>query len=162
MNIFEKFIKFLSAFTFYLTMGGLTGITFLTFSDVFMRYVFNRPILGVYDTTRIILIITVACAFGQTQLSRGNMSIDLILTKLKMKPKIIINSIHDFISFLLFLIITWQVFKHGFLLKGTGESTETIFIPFYPFVFIIGFNTSIVCIILLYQFIKSVEEIIRK
>jgi len=162
MNSYEKIVRFLATATFYVTMVGLSVIAGLTFLDVCLRYIFNRPILGVYDITRVMLIVTVACAFGYTQMMRGNMAIDLLILKFGPRKKAAFSIVYDFIALALFLTITVQAFRHANALRITGDATETVFIPFYPFVYIIAFNMGVVCLILVLQSIKSVREAVRK
>jgi len=162
MNGYEKIVRFLATVTFYVTMVGLSVIAGLTFMDVCLRYVLNRPILGVYDITRVMLIVTVACAFGYTQMMRGNMAIDLLILKLGPRKKATISIVYDFIALALFLVITVQAFRHGSALRITGDATETVLIPFYPFVYIIAFNMGVVCLILVLQLAKSLREAVRK
>jgi len=162
MDEYEKIVRSLATATFYVTMVGLSVIAGLTFLDVCLRYVLNKPILGVFDITRVMLIATVACAFGHTQMIRGNMAIDLFVLKLGRRHKAIVACVHDAIGLALFLVITWQAFRHGNALRVTGDATETILIPFYPFVYLIAFNMGVVCLILLGQLVRSVGEAVRK
>jgi len=162
MDKYERIVHLIAITTFYVTMVGLAVITGLTFMDVCLRYMFNKPIYGVYDITRVVLIVTIACAFGQTQITRGHIAIDFLVLKLGQRPKAVVNGIHDVISLGLFLLIAWQAFKHGNSLKMSGEATETVLIPFYPFVYVISFNAGIVCLTLLAQLSKSVGELVRK
>jgi TRAP-type C4-dicarboxylate transport system permease small subunit len=159
---YEKVVRFLATATFYVTMLGLSVIAGLTFLDVCLRYLLNRPILGVYDITRVMLIVTVACAFGYTQMIRGNMAIDFLIQKLGRRPKAVVASVHDAVALALFLVITFEAFRHGNALRLTGDATETVLIPFYPFVYLIAFNTGVVCLILILQFVKSFSEVLGK
>lgn len=161
MKTLEKIVGLMATAAFYVTMVGLAAIAALTFLDVCLRYIFNRPVWGCYDITRVMLIATVACAFGYTQLIRANMTIDLLLLNLGKRSRAIINTIHDTISFGLFLVITWQAFRHARVLVETGDATETVLIPFYPFVFLIAFNMALVDLILLLQLIRSLEKAVR-
>jgi TRAP-type C4-dicarboxylate transport system permease small subunit len=162
MNTYEKIVRSLATATFYVTMVGLSVIAGLTFLDVCLRYILNRPILGVYDITRVMLIVTVACAFGYTQMKRGNMAIDLLILKLGPRKKAIVSIVYDFIGLALFLVITWQAFRQGNALRITGDATETVLIPFYPFVYIIAFNMGVVCLIFVLQLAKSLGEAVKK
>jgi len=162
MDTYEKIVHFLATATFYVTMFGLSVIAGLTFLDVCLRYILNKPILGVYDVTRVMLIATVACAFGYTQLIRGNMAIDLLLLKLGQRHRAIVDNVYDAIALCLFSVITWQAFKQGNALRMTGDATETVLIPYYPFVYLIAFNMGLVCLILILQLVKSLGEVVKK
>jgi TRAP-type C4-dicarboxylate transport system permease small subunit len=158
---YERVVRFLASATFYVTMLGLSVIAGLTFLDVCLRYMLNKPILGVYDITRVMLIVTVACAFGYTQMIRGNMAIDFLVLKLGRRPKAVVASAHDAVALVLFLVITFQAFRHGNALRLTGDATETVLIPFYPFEYLIAFNMGLVCLILILQLVKSLSEAVR-
>jgi TRAP-type C4-dicarboxylate transport system permease small subunit len=160
MKTYEKVVGFLANAAFYVTMVGLSVIAGLTFLDVLLRYTLNRPIWGVYDITRVMLIATVVCSFGYTQMIRGNMAIDLLLLKLGKRARAIADSIHDAISLAFFLVVTYESLRHAGRLMATGDATETVLIPFYPFVYLIAFNMALVSLIILLQFIKSLRKVV--
>jgi TRAP-type C4-dicarboxylate transport system permease small subunit len=158
MKTYEKIVHTLATATFYVTMLALAFIVAMTFADVSLRYLFNKPIYGVYDTTRVLLVIAVACCLGQTQLKRGHIAIDFATSRFNEHRQATITAVYDMVSLAVFLMIVWRTFVHAGVLKGSGDATETIFIPYYPLVYLIGANALIVSAIIVLQLIKFCRE----
>jgi TRAP-type transport system small permease protein len=162
METCARIVRLSAKAAFLITMAGLVIITVLTFADVCMRYLFNKPIYGALDVIRLLLIVAVACSLGQTQLARGHIVIDLFSGALKGRPKAVLDSVYDAISFGLFFIIAWQTFKHAVALHETGDAVETLVIPFYPFLYVISVNAMLVCVVLLFQILTSLKEVVGR
>jgi len=52
------------------------------------------------------------------------------------------------------MITGWQIVKYGIILIKTGEITETLRIPYYPFVFGVAFGCGILSLVLLVDLLK--------
>ena len=54
----------------------------LTAADVACRYIFNRPIIGVFELTEYLVLILIFSFIGYTQSQGGHVSVDLLLPRL--------------------------------------------------------------------------------
>ena len=61
-----------------IAMLALLAMMLMIVSDVFMRYIFNAPILGTYDVVEICLVIAVTFSFGAVISGSQEIVIDLI------------------------------------------------------------------------------------
>ena len=66
---------------------------FLTVGDVVGRYFFNRPISGTFELTNFMLALVVFFAIGYTQVRRGHISIDVVVSRFSPRAQAIIDSI---------------------------------------------------------------------
>jgi TRAP-type C4-dicarboxylate transport system permease small subunit len=62
----------------------------------------------------------------------------------------------------LFALIAWQSVIYANDLYASHEVSLTLELPFYPFVYGIGFSAAVVCLILLSDFIKNAMRILEK
>ena len=62
----------------------------------------------------------------------------------------------------LFMLITWQTFVNMFDEYGAELTTETLYIPIYPFILLAAIAFLILTFILLADFIGHLSEVISK
>jgi len=113
-----------------------------------------KPFGGTVEVASWLAAITTAFAVGNAQLHRAHVSIDLLFNKFPPVLQKIVHALILLLSLLFFVLLTWQLWKYGMQLKASGNLSETLRIPFYPFVFLtaIGFAGMILtCIV---QFIE--------
>jgi TRAP-type C4-dicarboxylate transport system permease small subunit len=97
-----------------LTMGAVTV------SDVFLKYVFQRPIVGAYDLVESLLPVVVFHGLPATLLRRQNIVIDLIDHVAGPRRTRMLIAAGDIAIFALLMLITWafiapamQAFEYG-------------------------------------------------
>ncbi len=57
--------------------------------------------------------------------------------------------------FLLFSVVSWQTAMYGRRLIRAGEVSETLKIPFHPFVFLVAFGFAVLALTILLDFLQS-------
>jgi TRAP-type C4-dicarboxylate transport system permease small subunit len=83
----------------------------VTVSDVFLKYVFNRPIVGAYDLVESLLPVVIFHGLPATFLRRQNIVIDLIdhIVSPRWSRRLITTS--DAVVLGLLVLITWALFS---------------------------------------------------
>ena len=83
----------------------------VTVSDVFLKYVFNRPIVGAYDLVESLLPVVIFHGLPATFLRRQNIVIDLIdhIVSPRWRRRLITTS--DAVVLGLLVLITWALFS---------------------------------------------------
>lgn len=133
-----------------------------TCTAVISRYVFNYTILGVYDVTGLIAVLVVAFGLTQTQIARGHISINYFTLKLGQRARAIVASVTWFISFGLFVVITWRLFAQAYNMQRVSDTTMTVLIPISPFAYALAVASALLCLVLLIDFTRSLAEARRK
>ncbi|MBW2116192.1 MAG: TRAP transporter small permease subunit [Deltaproteobacteria bacterium] len=88
--------------------------------------------------------------------------VSIIVNLLPKKVQSIIETITTIFGLILFILLSWQSVLYGNDLKASGEVSLTLELPFYPFVYGIGFAAAAVCLVLLVDLSKSLPEVFRK
>ena len=114
--------------------GLLIAMMLLTASDVFLRYVFNRPIIGSFELTEFMMSVFIAFAFVICAMQKSHVAVDLVVTRLPQKYQFIIGSITSLLSIIILTLITWQSFVYMKLQYNTHVVSTSLLIPRYPFV----------------------------
>ena len=64
-----------------------------TVVDVFLRYLFNSPILGSYELTEFMMAILVFGSVAYTMVVKGHVTVDLVITRLPARAQAILECI---------------------------------------------------------------------
>jgi TRAP-type C4-dicarboxylate transport system permease small subunit len=140
----------------------LAMMMLLTASDVTLRYVFNRPIIGSYDLTEYMMAIVVAFGLAYCALLKGHVRVDLIVSHFSQRVQAAIDSITSLLGVILFSIITWQSFVYAELMFGSGLKSTVLLIPRFPFAGLVCLGSAFLTIVLLANFLEFLSQAVRK
>ena len=146
---------------FWIAGAAIIGMMLLTCADVLLRY-FRKPIPGTYELVCFLGTAAVAFAMAHTSVERGHVSVSFVVQLFPLKIQRIIESITTCCGLFLFGLIAWQSVSYANELRLSGEVSMTLELPFYPFVFGIGFSAAIVCLILLSDLFNTLMKIFGK
>ncbi len=127
-KITHFFDKLLLILTFPANLA-LFVMMMVTVFDIIGRSVFNTPIMGSIEITKIALAIMIVCAFPLIVRDEGHISVDLldsIVPKWLMPLRQL--CVH-FASALAIALLTWQLYKYAVRAFRYGDVTEFLRIP---------------------------------
>ena len=161
MNILEKLVQDLARKMYWVAGTAIVAMMLLTFADVVLRY-FRRPIPGTYELVCFLGAVAVSFAMAHTTIEKGHVSVSFIVTLFPSRLQRLIECMTSCFGFFFFALIAWQSFIYANDLYASHEVSLTLELPFYPFVYGIGFSAAVVCLILLSDFIKNAMRILEK
>lgn len=136
----------ISALLAYVGALALFVLMVLTTADVVGRYLFNAPILGVFEMTEFLVLIMIFSFLGYTQSRKTHVSVDLVLAQFPEKIQTIVELFNHAVCLGLMALITWMGFRRALELLEVGEASPNLGIPDYPFVFFLVLGCGIMCI----------------
>lgn len=121
-----------------------------------------KPIPGTYELVGFIGAVAVAFAMAHTSVEKGHVSVSLVVRLLPSKPQALIETLTTLCALLLFILLSWQSFTWGYELQARGDVSLTLQVPFFPFVYGVGFASAAVCLALLVDLSKNIAKVINK
>lgn len=134
----------------------------ITVSDVFLRYIFNSPILGSYEVTEFMMAVLVFASVGYTMAVKDHVSVDLVTTKLPERVQALLECITCFLAFGLFAVAAWRNVLHAVTTWKRHDVSFELFIPVSPFVLFVALGLAILSLVLLVQFVKALARVLKK
>lgn len=129
-----------------LGIAALFVMMVITIADVVGRYLFNSPILGVYELTEFLILILVFSFIGYTQAEKSHVSVDFLVNRLPRGPRLVIELLNHTACLGLMGLIAWMGFEKALELKAVGETSLNLAIPDYPFVFFLALGCVVTCL----------------
>lgn len=154
----DRCVAWPSKVLFWIAGAGLVGMLVLIVADVIGIKIFSSPVPGGIELVAFFAVIAIAFSVSQTQVVRGHVAVDFIVEKFPRRAKLIIDIVMTLFSVCLFVVMAWYSFKYGNKLRATGEVSMTQKIPFYPFVYAMGFCFVITLLVLLRDLVKSIVK----
>lgn len=167
VNYLDHFVLAVSRLFNTIGVTILLVMMVLTAADIFLRYLFNSPIEGVYEAIELMMAVVFCFGIAYTQRQKGHVSVNLFTHRLGKKKQAIVRSFVSAISLSLFVLMTWQSFLKA---KVTFISGETTYggvgpfghLPISPFVYLTSAACLTFCFELLADLINSLIEAVRK
>jgi TRAP-type transport system small permease protein len=146
---FRKWIYAGSKIMDSVACSALMAMMLLTCVDVFMRYIFNNPIIGVYDIVSLLAVITISFALPYSMLSKAHVAVTLFVAHLSQKIQLVFEVFTHVLGIVFFLVLSWQSFILSEHLKTANEVTPTLQISFYPLLYCASACFLLLCVTIL-------------
>ena len=135
-----KIINFLSRGASYIAMVTVGVIMMLTVTDVFMRYVFVRPLTGSTEMIEFMMVILIV-GIVPSAIENKHIRVDILMERLTPKGQALFDAITILVGSWLVVILGWRAFMACLFMIHNDVRSPTLDVPIYPFYVImaIGF-----------------------
>lgn len=142
-----------------MVVGGaaLILLVLLATGNVAMRIV-RVPLGGAYEVVSFLGALVIASALGHTQREKDHIVVDILSGRFPAPLKRVLDAASAAVSAALFSIVAWRLFAWGRMIRQTGELSETLRIPFHPFVFCVSAGFAALALALLIDLFAALFE----
>ena len=137
------------------TIGGLCDLSlgFIMVYDVFLRFVFRKPTIWVYETSIYLFVAFALLGMTYVQKTDRNIKVDLLISHLSQRTRAFWDTVTMSVS-LVYVVILSYYGMHYFLESFARQETSISFWspPLWPVKFFIPFGASLLSI----QYIKDI------
>jgi len=142
-------------------LGGIAVLALMALAtgNVVLR-MFGMPYRGAYEIVSFLGAVVIAFALGFTQKQKGHIVVDILSDKFPRNVQATIDKVADLVIMIFFGIVCWQISAWGMTIVHSNEVSETLKIPFHPFVFAVSAGFAMLSFTALADFLKKlfVEE----
>ena len=107
----------------------------LTFVDVVLRYVFNRPLRGGFEVTELMLLALIFAGLPLVTHAGEHVTMDLIDRWLDARARNALTRLMEAVSAALMFALTWFMWIKATRIAGYGDTTDVLRIAVGPFVY---------------------------
>ncbi|EFK05711.1 tripartite ATP-independent periplasmic transporter, DctQ component family protein [delta proteobacterium NaphS2] len=154
MLILDRINNTINLFLMVLAGLFLTAMIALTCANVFLRAVWI-PISGTFELMGYFGAVITAFAMGYTQMKKGYIAVDIVVSGFSKKVQNILNAVNAIICAAFFVLLTWQISRYAANLHRTGEVTETLQIIYYPFTYAVSVGCGALALVFFVDFLKN-------
>jgi TRAP-type C4-dicarboxylate transport system permease small subunit len=154
LRTLEKISEFLNQFLIWLAGCFLGAMIVMTCANIFLRIVWV-PIRGTYELMGYFGAVATAFAIGYTQIKRGHIAVDIMVTRFSAKTRRILDGVNNLLCMAFFAVVAYKIVGYGSTLWRTGEVTETLRIIYYPFVYCVAIGCLTLSLVFGVDFLKA-------
>lgn len=138
-------------------IGGiaLLGMTTIACANMLLRPI-GATIAGAYELIGFLGALVVAFSLGHSQVNRAHICVDILTTRYSEKTRHIIDAINSFLCMIFFLLVTWRTAHYATTIWRRGETSETLRMIYYPFVYGVSLCCLLLALLLLVNFLKAI------
>jgi len=140
----------------------LTAMMLLTAVDVCLRYLFNRPITGSFELVEFMMALFIPFSVVFCASEKAHVKVDIILEYFSKGIRSFFIFIANLISFVLFVLITWQTIIYIIEEYDSKLTSAVLYIPVYPFIGTLAIAFAILSFILLAELMNHLAQTILK
>ncbi len=146
MKVIEKISERLNRIMIVIAGVFLTAMVVLTCGNIISRLVWV-PIRGTFELMGFFGAITTSFALGYTQIKKGHIAVDVLITKFSTRTLRVLSVINASGCMIFFIIVGWQISEKAGVLKQSGEITETLGIIYYPFTYGVAVGCMVLALV---------------
>jgi TRAP-type C4-dicarboxylate transport system permease small subunit len=139
--------------------GILFAMMLLTITDVVLRKVFSRGVLGALELTEFMMAGVVFFALARTERLDRNVRVDLVMQRMGRRTQLLASMFTGAVSCLLSISIAAAMFVHAHAMQASAEVSMDLWIPKYPFVYVMAAGCTLLALILLVKVLAAFREI---
>jgi len=127
----------------------LMGMALMTCADVILRATINKPIFGSEEIVSIFAVLAIGFALPYAHKVDSHVGVEIVVRLLTKRTQERIRLATNSLSFLLFFLLSWQMFRYARVMQHSGELSMNLGLPTYYFVYALSFCMLIVSLYLL-------------
>ncbi len=125
--------------------AALVLLTGIAAANMILR-AFDVPVPGSYELIGFACAAAVALGMGYTQMAKGHIAVTIFTDMFSPAVNRILDGINHLVSAAVFAFVGWQIVKYGSILAASGELSQTLKIPYYPLVWVVGIGLFILAL----------------
>lgn len=157
--------RILSALSVWFSRVGaiiLTLMMLLVFTDVFLRYLFNRPLEGSIELIEIMMALTIALGMAYTGIRKGHIAVELLVSRFSPRTQALLDVFHFMVATILFLLMGWKTAQQALVVGKRHVTTSVLAIPIYPFVWVLSICAALLGLVFLLHLLEAISKVKQK
>ena len=152
----DRFNEALSSWMQSISLAAVVFMVILTCIDVVGAKLFRLPVPGSLDLVMLAQLIAITFAAAMTLIRDRHVSVEFIVVLLPRRVQAVIDGVVQLLCLILFVIIVWRLFDHGYHLQTGAEESPTAHIPLAPFAYAAAMAIVPMCLVLAQQFLRAI------
>ena len=161
-RLYENALNTLSVWAVRIGAVILTSMMALVFTDVFLRYVFNKPLSGSVEIVEVMMALCIALGMAYTGITKGHISVELLVSRFSPKTQAALDVFHFLIATTLFLFMCWKTAQQALVVGRRNVTTTVLEIPIYPFVWVLSICAGLLGLVFFLQFLEAISKVVKK
>lgn len=157
MQLLKKINEWLS--DVFVWVGGIALVLMTAVSCINMGLrIMGAPIAGIYDLVCYLGALVAALPLAYTQLKKGHIAVDIVSSRFPVRVRRTAVGISYVLGMFFFGAAAWKIGSLANILRQSGEVSETLQMPFWPFTYAVAASCALMVLCLLLDVLGMFES----
>ena len=161
-NKMDKIVRFIGIAGCIVAGCALVFNFGLIVYDVISRYFFSNAVRGSNEYVSLAETVLIFFGLAYTQYKRGMVHVTFFMRMLPKRGPVISWAIVNLFGTVVSILLMYASFVHAAFITEMRSATLTLYIPYYPFYYLMGTGFALFAIQLLFDSIKNVLALFNK
>jgi C4-dicarboxylate transporter DctM subunit len=158
----EKAMLFVSKVAAGISAAVVMLMMALTVIDVFLRYLFSKPIIWNFDLQTLLIIGVVFLGISYVQSQRRHIRIDLLSSRLSLTKQLWLQLFSDIVFIFFTALVTWQMSLQAWNAWLIGDYLEGIVrISLWPAKGVLALGTGLLSLHLILHIFQDIRDLLQ-
>ncbi|MBN2557391.1 MAG: TRAP transporter small permease [Clostridia bacterium] len=154
----EGFIKHTASLFNKIAGASIVLAMLLVVTNVLMRAIFKKPILGTYEFTGFLSVLIISFGLAYCLLINAHIAMDFIFDKFGPRLGNPLEIFISSISFAFMSVFTFRIFVYASRIAASNQLSPTTRTPFHIFIYIMGVCFAMLCLVYLIKIKEAVGK----
>ncbi len=137
---------------------SMVAVMVLVVSNILMRVIFNRPILGAYEYVVFLTVITIGLSLAHCAVQNGHIAVSFVVDRLPLRVQVAVDTVMNAAALIFLGLCAWQIAVYAKKMAASGVLSPTAQIPIHPFIYLVAFGIFALCLVLLVRTAESLRK----
>jgi TRAP-type C4-dicarboxylate transport system permease small subunit len=156
VKTFEKVLGFVTDKMAWVAQWAMVGCVAFVVIDVIKRSAVGIPVPGVVEVVELIAAVILSMGVSYLTFVRGHVAVDVLVMRFRPQRQHIFDLVNSVISLFLTILITYAMVKLGIVYQTSNWVTGSLWIPIYPFAYMVAAALSLTSVVLIRDIVKAV------
>lgn len=128
-------------------------------SNILMRVIFNRPILGTVDYVVFLTVAVISLSLAHCAFQKGHIAVSFVVDRLPLKIQAVVDLAMNAAAMFFWGLCVWQIFIYANKMAANGLVSATAQIPVYPFIYLVAIGLLALSMVLLVNTVESTQRV---
>ncbi len=133
----------------------LVSVAALVVANIFMRTAFNNPIHGTYELVGYLTASAIALSLAHCAVQNSHIAVSFFTERIPLAAQRIIEIFVNGVSVVFLVSASWFLVRHGLNVAASGRVSNTLQIPFHPFIYLLAIGFVVLSMVVLLKLFES-------
>lgn len=134
----------------------------LVVSNILLRALFNRPILGTYDYVVLLNAVMIGLALAYCAVQNGHIAVGFLVERLPSRAQTAIDIVMNIAALTFWALCAWQIAVYAGMMAASGVVSPTSQIPVYPFIYLLALGILALSLVILARTVQYIMKAAMK
>jgi TRAP-type C4-dicarboxylate transport system permease small subunit len=140
----------------------LVAMMLLTVAEVFLRYVFNHPIIGCTEYIEYLMVFVGFLGLAWCASKGLHVKVDLLVSRFSERAQGFIDTINALFVIAVCVILIWRTCVESIDARLINWASTITYIPWYPFYYVIAFGFFLLFLVMITVLAKSLVKWVKR